>query len=384
MFDVEIIAGGLEAISTIAADWSALCDRSCREPFLRPEWFAAFVSQFRTEMNVVTVRDNGELRAVLPLERRRASIHGLPVSALRSVFDLNTPRSGAAASGEQRSLVAGEIWDAIKRLDNWNVFEARLVRDDDFLRELLDAARRDGFRAAVWQMDAAPFIALPAKESASEFFAGPRKHFGKELDRRLRRLAELGRVEFCVTREYSAETVDRYLELESRGWKGAVGTAAIADERAAGLHHSFARESAERGRLFVYELTIDGRTIAMSLNIEDGDRMFHWRTSYDEAYAKYSPGNLLFRKLFDDCVESGLAEIDLLSPSTPNKRAWETGEREHLAMYVFWPSAIGRLTHFWTFSVLARLRDLKKALRRFPGERPANSAFTINGTIRKA
>ncbi len=366
MFDAEIIAGGLEVISTIAAEWGALCDRSCREPFLRPEWFTAFAGHFRTEMRIVTVRDNGELRAVLPLERGRASIHGLPVSALRSVFDLNTPRFGAAASADERPAVANEIWETIKKLDDWDVFEARLVRNDNCLAELLNAARRDGYRADVWQMDAAPFIALPAKECINEFFSGSRKHFGKELDRRYRRLTELGRVDFCVTREYSAEMVDRYLELESLGWKGAIGTAAIADGRAAGLHHSFARESAERGRLFAYELRLDGRTIAMSLNIEDSDRMFHWRTSYDEAYARYSPGNLLFRRLFDDCIDRGLAEIDMLSPPTPNKRVWATGEREHAAIYIFRPGVIGRLAYTWKFSVMRSLRRLKAG---FAGDR---------------
>lgn len=367
MYTVRILSGGIEVIDGLASEWAALCDRAeCQDPFMRPEWFVALVRNFRTEVRLVTIRRDGSLRAVLPLVSRKATIHGLRVAALQGVFNLNTPRFDLVHSGDERERqeIVDALWTAMQKLDRWDAFEARLVRSDSWLTDLLKRAQADRHQTGVWQMDAAPFITLPTRADTGSFFAGSRKHFGKEMDRRMRRLNEVGEVEFLQSREYSAPMMRRYLELEQMGWKGDGGTAAILDPKAASLHHDLAREAAKNGRLHVYELKLDGRTIAMSLNIRGGSTVFHWKTSYDESFSKYSPGNLLFRKLFDDCVADGLTEIDFLSPSTVNKRAWATGEREHVAFYIFRPGFMGRIVWMWKFAVMGRLRAMKESYPR--------------------
>lgn len=367
MYTARILSGGIQIIEELAPEWTALCDRSkCSDPYLRPDWFISLVRNFRTEVRLVTVRRNGSLRAVLPLVAQKATIHGLRVAALQGVFNLNTPRFDLVHSGDEseRRAIVDALWMAMQELDRWDAFEARLVKSDSWLTDLLKRAQADQHPTGVWQMDAAPFITLPTRADAGRFFAGQRKHFGKEMDRRIRRLNEVGKVEFLRTHEYSATLIRRYLELEQMGWKGNGGTAAILDTKAASLHHDLARDVAKNGRLHVYELRLDGRTIAMSLNIRDGSTMFHWKTSYDESFSKYSPGNLLFRKLFDDCVVDGLTEIDFLSPSTANKRAWATGEREHVAFYIFRPGVIGRVVWAWKFAVVARLRAMRDSYPR--------------------
>jgi CelD/BcsL family acetyltransferase involved in cellulose biosynthesis len=142
----------------------------------------------------------------------------------------------------------------------------------------------------------------------------------------------------------------------------------VQDAQAARLHHEFASLIADAGKLRIYELTLDGQAIAMSLNILDGGRVFHWKTTYDEEFAKFSPGNLLFRRLLEDAVAEGLDEIDLLSPSTANKRVWATGEREHAAFYIMRPSMIGRLAWIWKFGVIDRFRGVRRSLSPAYGE----------------
>lgn len=367
MYTVRILSGGVEVITELASEWAALCDRAeCQDPFLRPEWFNALVRNFRIEVRLLTVRRDGSLRAVLPLVARKATMHGLRVAALQGVFDLNTPRFDLVHSDDEseRPEIVDALWTALQKLDRWDTFETRLIKRDSWLTDLVKRAQADRHPTGVWQMDAAPFITLPPRADADNFFAGSRKHFGKEMARRVRRLNEIGEVEFLLTREYSATMIHRYLKLEQMGWKGNGGTAAILDPRAASLHHDLARDAAKNGRLYVYELRLDGRTIAMSVNIRGGSTMFHWKTSYDESFAKYSPGNLLFRKLFDDCIADGLAEIDFLSPSTANKRVWATGERNHIALYIFRPGVIGKIVWTWKFAVIGRLRAMKESYPR--------------------
>ncbi|MFN2501639.1 MAG: GNAT family N-acetyltransferase [Pyrinomonadaceae bacterium] len=366
MIETKIVSGGHEAVAALAEEWTRLLDENGQhDPFSRPEWFAAFAKNFEA-FDLLTVRIDGSLRAVLPIARRREAIHGLPVRKAYGAFNLNTPRFDLIHSGKEseRPLIAKALWDHLKLTGEWDVLEFRLVKRDSWLSDLLELARKEKHLTGIWQMDAAPFVDVPPLQSdpassLESFFTGARKHLGKELARRLRRLNEMGHVEFVTATGFESDLIERYLELENRGWKGRIGTAAVCDSRAAGLHQDFAKSMANNDSLLVYELKLDGTTIAMSINIRSGPKTIHWKTSYDESFAKYSPGNLLFKKLLEDCISAGSSEIDFLSPSTPNKRFWATGEREHVAFYIFQRGVLGALAFRWTFSVVNRLRKYK-------------------------
>lgn len=363
---IEVLTGGIEIINRISAEWTALCNEGASTaPFFRPEWFTAFVRNFEKKVDVVTVRLNGKLRAVLPLSTKRGTLHGVPVRKLQSIYNLNTQRFDLIHGADEadRNSITRSIWKTLKATDGWDVLEFRLVRGDSWLADVLTLAEKEGYRTGIWEMDSAPYITLPQAEdkqpAITEFFKGTRKHLRQELDRRLRRLKELGDVEFVVSTEASQELMQTYFALESKGWKGRGGTAVTDDPLVARMHDEFAREVAANQSLFVYQLKLNGKTIAMSLNIRYGDETIHWKTSYDEEYSKYSPGNLLFRELLSDCIRNGSTEIDFLSPPTPNKRFWATGEREHVALYIFRPGLFGNLLWAWKFKIISGLRGLK-------------------------
>lgn len=353
-------------IDLISAEWITLCEEGAsNQPFLRPEWFRAFVGNFENEIDLVTVRRDGKLRAILPLVRKRAALHAIPARKLQAVFNLNTQRLDLIHGNDEseRIAVTNAIWKVISEQQKWDAVEMRLVKKDSWLADLLKIAEREYYLTGVWPMDSAPYIDLPQgdeKESlVANYFKGSRKHLRQELDRRLRRLNELGTVEFVVTSDCNPELLTTYLELEEKGWKGRGGTAVKNDLRVVRMHEQFTDNLAAGQSVFVYQLKLDGKTIAMSINISFGKEMIHWKTSYDEKYSRYSPGNILFRELLTDCIRSGTSEIDFLSPSTPNKRVWASAEREHVAFYVFQRSLFGSLLHKWKFVVIKGLRGLK-------------------------
>jgi CelD/BcsL family acetyltransferase involved in cellulose biosynthesis len=365
-FQTEILSGGVESIEKIFDDWIELCEEAaCNEPFFRPEWFVAFVENFEKEIQLLTVRRGGKLRAVLPLVKRKGNLHGVPVKSLEAVYNLNTQRFDLihGADETERKEIVKAVWKEIKGQPKWRILEMRLVKKDSWLNDLLALAESENYRTGVWQMDSAPFIELPQAENKEklieEYFKGSRKHQRQELNRRLRRLKELGEVEFVVTRGYSQELMQTYFELEAKGWKGRGGTAVTDDERVSKLHHDFARAVAAKNALFIYELKLDGKTIAMSANIIYGKQAVHWKTSYDEEYSRYSPGNLLFREFLSDCIRKDLSEIDFLSPAAAYKKFWASGEREHAAFYVFQPGVLGSLLWNWKFQLINSLRKFK-------------------------
>jgi CelD/BcsL family acetyltransferase involved in cellulose biosynthesis len=114
----------------------------------------------------------------------------------------------------------------------------------------------------------------------------------REARRLRRRLCEVGQVEFAVARypETIAQALQRFLALESQGWKGAVGTALIQSD----AHRRFAEAAldalAGRGAAMVAELSLDGREIASVILLRSADRAWSWKIAYDEGMARFSPG----------------------------------------------------------------------------------------------
>jgi CelD/BcsL family acetyltransferase involved in cellulose biosynthesis len=114
----------------------------------------------------------------------------------------------------------------------------------------------------------------------------------REARRLRRRLGEVGRAEFAVAHTASevAPALQRFLALESQGWKGAAGTALIQSA----AHRQFAESAldalARRGEATIAELTLDGRIVASVIALRSADRVWSWKMAYDEGMARFSPG----------------------------------------------------------------------------------------------
>jgi CelD/BcsL family acetyltransferase involved in cellulose biosynthesis len=118
-----------------------------------------------------------------------------------------------------------------------------------------------------------------------------------EFQRRERRLAEIGKLEYKVA-QTSAEAdawIGDFLRLEASGWKGhAAGGRAFATYQPDAVYfRAVTLDAFRRGRAMLLALTLDGKPIAMRHTVFAGDGAFAFRTAYDEKYAKHSPGTLL-------------------------------------------------------------------------------------------
>ena len=117
----------------------------------------------------------------------------------------------------------------------------------------------------------------------------------KELRRQHARLSELG----ALVVERRADDADvtawaeAFLALEAAGWKGRAGSALAAHPDTAALFAGVMTGAAERGRLERLSLTLDGQPIAMLASFLTPPHGFSYKTCFDEAYARYSPGVLL-------------------------------------------------------------------------------------------
>lgn len=125
-----------------------------------------------------------------------------------------------------------------------------------------------------------------------------RHHLGKgrikDLRRRRQRLSELGHIEFRTYggQHDAALWCHDFIELEASGWKGPAGTgtaiACSAAERA--FFEAMATDGAAMGRIVVHSLELEGRPIAMSVNLRSGARLWAYKAAYREDLGHLAPG----------------------------------------------------------------------------------------------
>lgn len=131
-------------------------------------------------------------------------------------------------------------------------------------------------------------------------------HHFRELRRLKRRLSERGRLDYTVARqpEEVRLAVETFLALEASGWKGRARTAMAIDRYRAAFVREAAQRLAGRDLCRVHQLSLDGRAIASLVVFVESGVAYTWKTAYDEAFARFSPGTLLMveatRTLLDD------------------------------------------------------------------------------------
>lgn len=117
----------------------------------------------------------------------------------------------------------------------------------------------------------------------------------KELRRQHNRLAEEGALAFerIEGGEGIAEWTAEFLALEAAGWKGEAGSALASAPDTHALFVAALAGAAAAGRLERLALRLDGRAIAMLANFITAPGAYSYKTAFDEAYARFSPGMLL-------------------------------------------------------------------------------------------
>jgi CelD/BcsL family acetyltransferase involved in cellulose biosynthesis len=304
-----------ELTPTDLESWTALAERSAEpNPFYEPDFVMAAAGPEPPELLAIDDADGPLLR--LPTAPRRWR-RGLPaLAAWRTPYTyLGTPlvRRGAEAAAAEALLEAAH-----------DVGRRSLL--------ILERSRADGpFGAALAavhggmdrRVELARERACLNRRPDADYLADMRPHHRRDHERQRRRLAErLGGELETRDRAGDEAAVERFLDLEAAGWKGATAMKATGD---ADFFRQVCARFAAAGRLELLELGAGERVAAMKCNLRAGDGLFAFKIAFDDSLAKFSPGIQLeldcVRRFdgsgaawFDSCAEPDNKMINRLWP----------------------------------------------------------------------
>ncbi len=135
---------------------------------------------------------------------------------------------------------------------------------------------------------------LPEWDEDTYVRTGPTRKSRQNVRRSIRKLDNMGELRFeTVTQgEGLGQAVADFILLESCGWKAEQGSALASDPR----DIRFATEAFANGddcNASCDVLSLDGRPIAINLNLVSGGCLFGYKSTFDESYKQYSPGAVL-------------------------------------------------------------------------------------------
>jgi CelD/BcsL family acetyltransferase involved in cellulose biosynthesis len=285
----------LAAPDQIAA-WDRLAEHASEpNPFFESWYLLPSLQHLRSTASILRLEVGGHLAGLLPIERQgRYYRYPLP-----NLANWHHPNMFCGAPLVARGAEAA-FWRALLGWADRNAGAALFLHLRDLplsgplhagLERVLAEQRRQG--EVVHREDRALLASALSPEAYWEASLSGKKR--KELRRQANRLADEGTVAFH--RSTDAEGIGAwcqdFLRLEQAGWKGEAGSALACSPRTAALFCESLAGAAARGRLERLTLTLDQKPIAMLASFLAPPGAFSFKTAFDEAFARFSPGVLL-------------------------------------------------------------------------------------------
>ncbi|MCU7845434.1 MAG: GNAT family N-acetyltransferase [Candidatus Thiodiazotropha sp. (ex Monitilora ramsayi)] len=149
---------------------------------------------------------------------------------------------------------------------------------------------------------------IDCSKGFDDYFQKLSKNRRQGLGKKYRRLERLGKLQTLISdSESRSHYLEQYLNLEKKSWKGSRGNAILNTES----QTRFYREIAKLDETVVFLLVADTVVVASEIAIQSKDTLFVCKTSFDEAYAKYSPGELLLLETVKFACERKVGTVNL-------------------------------------------------------------------------
>ena len=358
---VKAERGGFELVDRLAPQWRALCEEGpSDQPFYRPEWIGAYLRAFapHKKLLLVTARIGGRLKGVLPLIEERALFAGIPAKMLRGAYSVHSCRfdliRGAGPDGDAAVIA---VWNFLKSKQDWDVLELQEVPEGGAAEHLVEAARADGFITGRRESTRSAFIPLTPPGSGEEWWLQRTDaKFRANLRRRTRKLIAEGPLVLKRFDTVDPEALQRFYDLEFRGWKGREGSAIACHENTRRFYDEVANNAARFGYFSLYLLEWNGLLLAGHFGLTHRGRYGVPKLAYDETHQQHAPGHLMVNAVLRDCVERGFSEFDFLGGWASWKEDWTKEWRTLSYWYVFRSSPFGRLLYSSKFNLRSALK----------------------------
>jgi CelD/BcsL family acetyltransferase involved in cellulose biosynthesis len=308
------------------ANWQRLIERVQGAPDLSYEWALSLVQAHEIaedEVHVIELRDEHDLRGIIPLRVRRDRRVGLPrvtIELLGSTFSLHLD----VLCDVDLSECVQALFDAFGReYGRWTTCVFNGAVEHGALVQAIEAiANRRRLFLECKTGDASPYLDIDRPFEA--FIASKSANFRSNLKRKARRFREAGNadIRFLCAPADMPLALDVIREIEDRSWKATSGTSLtrrIWEER---FYSLLVTRFSPREQILVTVASLDGVWLAYDLTLLGAGRAYCLKTSFDASRPDLSAGLVLRAELMQRMFCEHIREYDFLGKNERYKLEW--------------------------------------------------------------
>jgi CelD/BcsL family acetyltransferase involved in cellulose biosynthesis len=319
-----------EALGWLRRDRQAGSPGGSDDPTLAPEWLELWWRHFGTpgtDRALALISPAGDTVGVLFTRLETERYSRLPVRTIRSWVNSHAQRASLILRCDENAAARAVMLHWIRTGSQWDFLRLQGLPDGTFARALLDQARIlrcCGNVAREWGHSR---LVLD-RSWDSYYFHVVSPNTRREVERQGRRLDQLGVVSWALheSPEAVAAGYDDFISVEAQSWKRSAGEVVAGNPAVAGFYRDVTRTFAATGQATVAVLRLDDAPICAALVLTTPRRILTLKTSFDERFAKYSPGSQAFKRLIARAVDQGFKEFDFYGKMAFSQR-WTKDER---------------------------------------------------------
>jgi CelD/BcsL family acetyltransferase involved in cellulose biosynthesis len=321
-----------DQLQKLGKSWDALVERIPGGSFfLGRDWITTWWANFQEgkELWLLTAQDShGDLAGIVPLFRSSYELG--PLSLRRLSF------MGSGIAGPVHlDLLADEADDlAAAFLDylhahrrDWDLLDLQALREESTLKARIFAAPGSFL---LLKTESCGLATLPSTWEAFQ-----NQQMSAKLRKTIRYYQRRLEKEFPAKVAFrSPETdveldraLDFLLEHSRRAHRQAGRSSSFESEPFCRFFRAVVHAAFQGGSLRLYQLLVDGQTIAVQQGFCFKGAFYGYQTAYDQEWRQYSPGQQLLSHLFQEAIGEHLREVDMAHGETDYKKNWETDAR---------------------------------------------------------
>jgi CelD/BcsL family acetyltransferase involved in cellulose biosynthesis len=333
--------------------------------FANPGWAIEWWRHFHDEgrLGVLFLMADTRLVGVAPLAIWRWPFAASPLRVLRFLGNGTSDHLDICIHPDFRERGLPVLGEHIRERMRWHFADLLDIPEDSPNLPALQTLLRGRLHSTLLQRAiVCPYLHIGSSPWA-DYYAGQRsKSTRKDLERRRRRLGELGRMTFRrhIQADDIASAFPRLFDLYEKRWNNKFLSVSFAGTRERAFYPAMAAALSRQGRLDLLTLELDDQLLAFSLGASHKGRFTWLITAHDPDFAKFFPGELMLVFLLESVFQRGdIAEFDFTRGEEDYKYKWADSERYNMRLLVARPSPFGLLP-FVTTSVYTAVRRLAK------------------------
>ncbi len=373
------IIQSVQALEAMTAEWNALLEKADIQHFqLRHEWFSTWLKYFPAKkLRIIAIRSqHDELISLLPLQIVKRK-NGLCQRLLRylqvigtelSIYDWVTIPIAPSAN---RDAVLDCVAQALRQISSeWDMLDFQCCLDHDIASTLLKRFSAYSSHRFIQPASIMPYLDLPSNRTTYDAERDKDKSTRKdarEIKRKQQKIEEsVGApltLEFTTPSPETTQALHQFFRLHaqywnSRGKKSLFAQHGMLSRFYQDLLNQSANTTYPKTPRMVFSILKAGQaTLSYQLNFLQNNDLITYITTYNPAYAEYSPGILHMEMLIRDSIEKHRARFEFGRGEEPYKNIWARERHELWNVQLF--------KNHWAFWLWRSDEMLKTLLKQF-------------------